>query len=201
MKQKVTIKFNFQRRFVASDADGEAMHFVPESVDTEYEVYIAPEGDHHIRITLQDGLTLLFLPPGVSDNYTIIWDGWIGDGAQSRQVVTVKLPTNPILESTLILDVVPVERQSVSPYLVFRLPRVFNGIIVERGYCDAETTLVLDGTNPDYEGELKGKVSLMLLSRGSSLRYFCTSFCIDNETQNKNLTTQYGRATVLSSAN
>lgn len=191
MSRKVTVKFNYSRNWCGKLPDGSDGGFKAE-LDKEYAVTLETICDIYVNLTMLDGLTIQFYHPGHSTSYHVVREGWTIDPMPTA------MPTSkPILESTIIMTIEPSQHNSYATnteYLIYKLPRTLNGLIVDRGCCDQET--VCDRANSECIGELHGVASFMLVSRSETLRYRCVSFRIDNKTKKKNLISQYGRANV-----
>lgn len=198
MSRKVTIRFNYARRYYA--ADGDLSDVFTSEVDKEYCVTMKQLGPNDVELTMPNGMKLIFYPPGMSANYVLIREGWNEIDTPSPAPVVPKPPSKPILESTIILEIEPAKHNSLATnteYLIYKLPRVLNGLLVDRGHVDQET--VADRANTEAVGELRGVASFMLTSQNNNLRYRCISFRIDNKTTKKNLTLQYGSGSVCTS--
>lgn len=201
MSEQITVLFTQIRRFSGMNADGEYEYWCPQE-NREYCVTIERIGETLVYLTLPNGFRLGFLPPGHSTNYTVLREGWRQDDGIATLVKpsAPSAPSAPILESALTLEIVPrLPAFATAKRVTFVLPRILNGILVDHGYCNQEISFPPDGCpeSPDADDELCGKASFMLKERNGSLRYFCTSFRVDNKTSNKNLTLQYGCGSVL----
>lgn len=195
MSRKVTIKFDTLQNWRGKYADGEDGRFLAD-LSAEYCVTIEPMDEINVYVIMSDGLKIMFYHPGISSSYHIVREGWSETAFPVGSLV--KPSAQPILESTLILEIEPSQHNSLATnteYLIFKLPRVLNGLLVDRGRCDQET--VCDRANQECIGELRGVASFMLTSRNDNLRYQCVSFRIDNLTTKKNLTKQFFCGNVL----
>lgn len=185
MSRAVTVRFIVPSIFGINSAE-ESEKFSP-SPGQEYYLTLETLSANEVRLTTETGFQMLFSPPETTKCYIIVREGW-------SEATTVPItPKTVILESALIIVIEPVRGNSSATcgaYIIYKLPRTLNGLLVDRGYCNQET--VVDCRLPEAVGELQARASFMLKTRHDHLRYFCTSFRIDNLTAKKCLTKTYG---------